>query len=269
MLLEKLKQELLTMKRVAISFSGGIDSTLLAYCANDILGKDNVLLVIIDSELHKREDAQNAVAIAKYYGWQYVIKDIQELDSEAIRNNHTDSWYHSKMMLYQAVIDSAKENGIESVCDGMILDDLKDYRPGLKARDELGVISPLVLAGFAKPDVRQLAKALGITIWNQASSCSLISRFPYNSTITLEAIQKVKAVEKLLEAQGYENARARYYQSMVKLEIPFEKIQAFFAASGPLKEQIKVIGFKNVALDLDGYHYGNMNNTLKGKEVSG
>ncbi|MDO4432177.1 MAG: ATP-dependent sacrificial sulfur transferase LarE [Aerococcaceae bacterium] len=261
--LRQLEALLRSYQRVAIAFSGGIDSTLLAFYANQVLGRENVWVVIGNSELHKEEETQAAVDVAQQYGWQYHVVELNELACDQIRYNQPDSWYFSKVLLYQAVIEFAQTQNIQTVCDGMILDDLKDYRPGLRAREDLGIVSPLIMAKFDKQLVREAAKSLGIVTWNQIPSCSLISRFPYRSEISLEAIAKVNQVEALLKQAGFSHSRARYYQSLVKIELPQSELDTFISYYAQWNEQIKAIGFKNVALDLEGYQTGNMNATIK------
>lgn len=257
-----LRNQLMSYERVVISFSGGIDSTLLAYYANEVLGVENVYVVIGHSQLHKESETQAAIQLAKDYRWQYQVVEFDELTCEPIKYNHPNSWYHSKFLLYSSVIQFAKSKNISVVCDGMILNDLNDYRPGLRARDDLGIISPLIEAGFDKELVRKAAKNLGILSWNQIPSCSLISRFPYNSELSIEAIDKIKKTEQLLHEAGFVDPRARYYQSLVKIEIQKKQIPMFLNQYEQWNDKIKAIGFKNVALDLEGYQTGNMNLTL-------
>lgn len=264
----QLEEWLFKAKKVAIAFSGGIDSTLLAVMAKQTLGAQNVLLVIGDSSLHKPEDAQEAERIANHYQIPYQKVFLDELSLEAIRNNHPDSWFHSKCLLYNSLKQEALDRGIQVIADGMILDDLKDYRPGLIARDKYGVVSPLITCGFDKASVRQAAKTIGIETWNKIPSCSLLSRFPYHSEISLAAIDQVKAIEGYLTDLGFTNCRARHYQSMVKLEINADHMDYFWERKTEIIQWIKELGVSKVSLDLDGYQYGTMNKDLvknKGK----
>lgn len=260
--LVKLKTWLQEAGSIALAFSGGIDSTLLGVYAAQVLGPDQVLLVIGDSPLHKAREARGAVQVAKDYGIPYQVVSLDELSHPAIAHNQPDSWYYSKYMLYQAVIERGKAANKRIMVDGMILDDLKDYRPGLRARDDLGIVSPLILAGFDKAQVRQAAREIGIHTWNQIPACSLISRFPYNSPISPQALRQVEAVETLLEAAGFVNPRARYYKSMVKIELRDDQVDDYWQDRETFTRKINALGFKQVALDTEGYQTGIMNQDL-------
>lgn len=263
--LEKLHYLIKKEERIAIYFSGGIDSLFLATVAIDILDKSKVHLIIGDSLLHHPLETKEAIRLAESLKCKNHVIEIDELSCSFIRENHPDSWYYSKLLLYQKGKDFTENFNISAYFDGMNCDDLTDYRPGLKARDVCSIRSPLVEAGFDKQSIRFFAKQYHIEDWNKVPSCSLLSRFAYHQKITKEAIEKIITIEDDLKKAGFSNPRARYYHSMVKIELQSDQIDDFIKDYRFWNQHICSIGFNSVAVDIGGYQYGNLNYDLSNK----
>lgn len=167
--------------------------------------------------------------------------------------------------MYQTIKDSVTELGFEQLVDGMIMDDINDFRPGIKARDEAGVRSVLQEAGLYKTEIRQLAKERGVSNWNKVPSCSVASRFPYGVKITLENVQRVFEGEEFLVGLGFEQARVRVHGDLGRIEVEEDHLLEAIQMHDKINDFMKEIGFTYVALDLAGYKYGRMNDSLDEK----
>ena len=254
-------------KKVVVAFSGGIDSTVVLYAALKALGKKNVISIIVDSDLYSPKEFEQAKAYSREIGVELVTPRINYLDDKEVQNNTPDSWYYAKKLFYSKIEEIRKQYNADKAFDGMNEDDQTDYRPGFKARDEYGVISPLQIFHFRKVDVRSFAKENGLKNWNKVSSCSVSSRFPYNTHITKEAVKKVVASENYLRAKGFANVRVRYYQDTARIEVPQDQIEDLFKMRKEVLNKLQEFGFTFVALDLGGFHSGNMNKELTSKQI--
>ena len=263
MLEERLKQILGSYGRLAVAFSGGIDSSFLLLKAREILGKENVLALIMDSELIKPSDTAHAISFAKQHDIWFELVVLKELQVEEICHYTVDSWYYSKLLMYHRMIERARHHQIEHLADGMIMDDLADVRPGMRARNELGIVSPLQEAGYYKTDIRKAAKGMEGVRWNQPSSCSVFSRFPYGSLITAEKVKQVMASEAFLEELGLVQVRVRHHGTLARIEVPKDQLDYAFDKRLEITKAFKDLGFVHVALDLVGYESGRMNAELE------
>ncbi|GAF40868.1 PP-loop superfamily ATP-binding protein [Agrilactobacillus composti DSM 18527 = JCM 14202] len=257
-----LRQSLQQFNQVIVAFSGGIDSTLVLKAALETLGADHVLAVVANSELFTDEEFDKAMVLAQDLGAKTKAVTLDYLADEHIANNTPETWYYSKKMFYARLNALAAELGYDAVLDGMIMDDMKDFRPGLVARNEAGAKSPLQTAEFTKADVRALAQTLGLNNWNKVASCSVSSRFPYNTTLTVAKIQQVMAAEKLLRDAGFPTVRVRYHETIARIEVPAELMADLLAQKATIDTQLKALGFKFVTVDLAGFKSGRMNDSL-------
>ncbi|MHB9290194.1 ATP-dependent sacrificial sulfur transferase LarE [Latilactobacillus curvatus] len=250
------------MEKVIVAFSGGIDSTLVLKMALETLGKENVLAVVANSELFTDEEFNKAIDLAHDMGANVETITLNYLSDEHIANNTPETWYYSKKMFYTQLNQIAAEKGFDHVLDGMIMDDNSDFRPGLRARDEAGAESVLQTAGFYKIDVRQLAKALNLNNWNKVASCSVSSRFPYNTALTEAKIAQVMQSEKFLRDLGFATVRVRYHESIARVEVPEAQIADFLTHSEQINQALQQAGFEFVTVDLAGFKSGRMNESL-------
>ncbi len=256
-----------SMGRVIVAFSGGVDSTLLLKRAYQELG-ENVLAVVVSSELFRRQEFEAAIQLVDSMDVQVHRIEMKELDSENITVNNPDSWYHSKKMLYNHITQIANELGYPYVLDGMIMDDISDFRPGLKARTEAGVRSVLQEAELYKGEVRELSKQLGLSVWDKPASCSLASRIPYGIKIDENKINRINAAELFIDELGFNLVRVRYHDDIARIEVPSEDISELVKYQEEIYNKLLSLGFSYVSIDLRGYRTGSMNEVLQDESIS-
>lgn len=256
------------MNRVIVAFSGGVDSTLVLKRALQELGAQNVLAVVVASELFRKEEFEGAVKLAESMGVNVYQTEIKELEDERVVANTPDSWYFSKKMLYSHLNELSEVLGYDFVLDGMIMDDMDDFRPGLKARTEAGARSVLQEAGLYKEEVRELSKELNLPVWNKPASCSLASRIPYGTKLDLAKIEQVNQAEKIIAKLGFDMVRVRYHDNIARIEVTPEEIIELLKHRNQIQLKLTGLGFNYVTLDLRGYRTGSMNEVLSESEFA-
>ncbi|KAA0955854.1 ATP-dependent sacrificial sulfur transferase LarE [Sporosarcina sp. ANT_H38] len=259
---QHLGEILSNMNRVLVAFSGGVDSTLVLKRAQQELGTENVLAVVVASELFREEEFEGAVKLAEKMGVNVHQTEIKELEDEGIIANTPDSWYYSKKLLYSHLNQLAIELGYDYVLDGMIMDDVADFRPGMRARTEAGARSVLQEADLYKQEVRQLAKELELPVWNKPASCSLASRIPYGTKLDKRKIEQVDQAEKFIAKLGIDMVRVRYHENVARIEVAPEEITELLKHREKIQLKLTSLGFNYVSLDLRGYRTGSMNEVL-------
>nr|WP_309228347.1 ATP-dependent sacrificial sulfur transferase LarE [Virgibacillus sp. NKC19-3] len=264
---QKLGVILSGMNRVMVAFSGGVDSTLVLKRAQQELGEANVLAVVVASELFRKEEFEGAVKLAEKMGIRVYQTEIKELEDANIVANTPNSWYYSKKLLYTHLNQLAWEMGYDEVLDGMIMDDVDDFRPGLKARTEAGARSVLEEAGFFKQEVRALTKELNIPVWNKPASCSLASRIPYGIKLDKQKINQVDQAEKFIVRLGFDMVRVRHHEGVARIEVTSEEITKLLEHREEIQLKLESLGFNYVSLDLRGYRTGSMNEVLPADEL--
>ena len=254
-MIKELEEKLKKLEKVAIAYSGGIDSSFLLFVANKVLQKENVLAIIANGAMVAREDYHDAIQFLKENNFKYKEIEYNPLNIIEFRENHKDRCYYCKKSLMQSIIDEAKNNGFVNVLDGKNADDLKVYRPGNKATEELGIISPLAELKIDKSMIREEARKLEIKFWNKPSNSCLATRFPYNTTLTIEDLTKVEKSEEIIKALGIERVRMRVHGNIARIEVEkrdFTKI----LDNEEIVDNIKKLGFNYVTLDLKGIKSG-------------
>ena len=205
---KKLRSVIGGMKSLAIAFSGGLDSTCLAAFSHGILG-DRLLLVHVRSPLSPAKESKAAIAWAKSKGIRTLVLSLNPLSDKKVQSNPADRCYHCKKLIMSEVRKYASKHGMEHVADGSNVDDLGDYRPGFKATEELGIIHPLMEAGFGKKQIRILAKRLKLANWNTPSSACLASRIPYGTGLDMKDLARIDKAEDFLRGKGFIGCRVR------------------------------------------------------------
>ena len=263
----KLIDYLKSLGSVAVAFSGGVDSTFLLLCAKEALG-DKVLAVTASSSTYPERELKEAIETAKKYGIRHEVIVSEELDIERFRDNPPDRCYICKNELFSKIIALAKKNDIEHVAEGSNNDDLGDYRPGLIAIKELGILSPLRVAELTKDEIRQLSKEMGLSTWNKPSFACLSSRLPYGERITREKLDMIGKAEQYLLDLGFTQLRVRHHGTIARIELLPEQIHRVFdeGLSDQIYDKFKSLGYTYAALDIKGYRTGSMNDTLKDSE---
>ena len=261
--LDALKEYIGNLGSLAVGFSAGVDSTFLLAVAHEVLGNRAIAVTTVDAAIPEREQNE-AKAFCKEHGIRHFICKIDTLQIEGYRKNGPDRCYFCKHGVFSEIKKVADANGIEYLAEGSNMDDLGDYRPGLKAVEELAVKSPLRAAGLYKADIREISKAMGLPTWSKPAYACLASRFVYGEEITEEKLHMIDSAEQFLIEHGFYQERVRMHGRLARIEVPAKDISRL--AADEMREAVykrfKEIGFLYVTLDMHGYKLGSMNATL-------
>ena len=248
---------------LAVAFSGGVDSTFLAKVAFDTLGA-KALAITVDSEAYPPENIRECRKLADQIGIRLTEIKKTVCDIPEFSENHPDRCYHCKKALFNIMLKRAEEEGIHILSDGSNHDDIEDYRPGIRALDELNIKSPLRDLGFAKNDIRILSKDLGLPTWNSQPFACLASRFSYGTRITPELLEKIWKDEAMLRDLGIKYYRVRHHGDIARIELDPKGMDILMNKSirGKIVNHMKSLGYIYITLDLKGYRTGSMNEVL-------
>jgi uncharacterized protein len=257
------------MGRILVAYSGGIDSTFLLKRAHQELG-DQVLAVTAASETFPSREFDAAVSLAESLGIRLLKTEVKEFENEHFVANNPDRCYHCKTGLFSHLQQLGRELGYSYIVDGSNIDDLGDYRPGLKAKKEQGVRSPLQEAGLVKDEIRQLARELGLPNWNKPSFACLSSRIPYGTRIERYKIDQLDEAEAFLAQLGLRQVRVRHHDKIARIEVLQDEISQVLEHRDSIHSKLTSLGFSYVTLDLAGYRTGSMNEVLsQAAKISG
>ena len=261
--LEQLKALFAGMERALIAYSGGVDSTLVAKVAWDVL-RDRALAVTAVSPSLLPEELEDARIQAAEIGITHQLVQTHEMDNPNYTANPVNRCYFCKSELHDTLKPLALQLGYPYAIDGVNADDLSDYRPGIQAAQERGARSPLAEVGITKVEVRQLSKQLGLPWWDKPAQPCLSSRFPYGEEITIGKLQRVGRAERYLRQLGLRDLRGRSQGDTARIELPPEEIKAFVSTTDlpTLVSAFQDYGFLYVTLDLEGYSSGKLNRVL-------
>lgn len=264
----ELQNVLSRYERLAVAFSGGVDSTLLLEVAHQQLGSC-VLALTAHIPMTSAEEFKAAEEFCEQRGIVMAISDPDVLSVPEVVSNDVDRCYYCKKTLFNSLLKAAHEHEFTIVADGTNCDDMSDYRPGLRALEELNVVSPLRDAGFTKDDVRQVSRLLGLSTWNKQSNACLATRFPYNTRLEESSLRFVDGMETLLIQQGFSPIRVRVHDSIVRLEMSPQQLSAFCSSPvcSDVIARVKEAGYSYVTLDLEGFRSGSMNVGALDKET--
>ncbi len=254
--------------RVAVAFSGGVDSSFLCRAARDAVG-DGAIAITVTGPMMPSDDLATAKQIAALTGIRHFFIDDPELD-EPVAANPVNRCYHCKKIEFARIAEVARQHGVATVLDGSNLDDEGDYRPGLTALSELQVTSPLRVAGLRKADIRELSRELGLPTWDKPAAACLGSRVPYGERITLEKLRAIDRAEQTLRAHGFRQCRVRHHGDIARLEVAPAERSRFFdpVLLDTVSREIKAAGFRYVCLELEGYQMGSLNRVLPSEALA-
>jgi pyridinium-3,5-biscarboxylic acid mononucleotide sulfurtransferase len=250
--------------RVAIAFSGGIDSTVVTQAAYEALGDSAIAVTAVSDSLASGE-LEEAQELAQQIGIRHRVIHTEEFADPNYLRNHTDRCYFCKSELYGRLEGMVRELGVDVIASGANLDDMGDYRPGLKAAAEHGVRHPLQECGLSKADVRALARAWGLPTWDKPATPCLSSRIAYGEEVDVERVRMIDQAEQWLRRRGLRVLRVRYHKGdLARIEVPLDDLPRFVELElrGELTPAFRALGFKFVTLDLEGFRSGSLNSVI-------
>jgi len=262
---ERLIGALGELNSLLVAFSGGVDSALLLSAAREALGPRVVAATAI-SPIHPEREQDEAIQFVREREIDHILFQTDEMELPEFVANRADRCYHCKTVFADKLLHIAKEMGIDYVAHGANADDLTDYRPGLRAARESGIMAPLVDAALSKDEIRLLAREMGLSAWDKPAMACLASRFPYGCAITEEGLHQVEAGEAFLADQGFKGVRVRFYGPLARIEVDPSDMKRMMG--DPMRSAVvtgfRQIGFEHIALDMEGYMPGKMNRDIEG-----
>ena len=256
---DRVKEIIAGLERVVVAFSGGVDSTLVAQLAVDVLGRDNVLAVIAISASLGQEEERDAFRLLDEIGISHIQVTTTEVEDPRYAANPINRCYFCKEHVYAALFDVARQHGFETVVDGFNAEDTSDFRPGRKAGRELGVHSPLCQAGLNKDEIRALARHFGLSNWDKPQMACLSSRVQYGITITPRILSQIDRAEMALRKLGFADLRVRHHDKLARVEVERQMIPRALEQRDEIVAAVRAVGYTHVTIDLEGLRHGSMN----------
>jgi uncharacterized protein len=247
----------------AVAFSGGVDSSFLCYAAREALG-DRAIAITVVSPMLPKSEIKGAGEVAAQIGIKHFLIEEEEIDEE-VAANPKERCYFCKKLEFAAIVAEAEKHGVHTVLDGSNMDDSGDYRPGLKALEELGICSPLRAVELGKEEIRELSRRFRLPTWDKPAFACLASRIPYGERIDRKKLSRIEQAEEVLRGAGFRQFRVRSHGDIARIEVAPEERRRFFneTAMDSLSRELKALGFLYAALELEGYAMGSMNRAVK------
>lgn len=262
--LDRARGVLRSLERVAVAFSGGVDSTFVLKLAVDTLGPENVLAVTGRSPSVAAAELEDARSLAEAIGVEQVVIDTREFDNPDYVANPTDRCYHCKTELYDRMAEVLASRGHWRIVNGANADDLGDWRPGLKAAGEHAVRAPCAEAGLTKAEIRELSAEWSLPTHDKPASPCLSSRVPYGQAVTPAKLRMIERAEAVLRGLGFRECRVRHHETLARIEVPVDRVAEL--AGSDLRTKIDVafreIGYQHVTVDLRGFRSGSLNEVI-------
>ncbi len=262
--LKELEDRLGKMSSVALAFSGGVDSTFLLAVLKRTIGEKGLLAISVASQFVPQKETVAAKDIAARLGVEFLCLEANILENKDIVQNTSQRCYFCKQQIFTWIKKEAESRGINTFLHGVNTNDLKDFRPGLKAAQELGFLSPLADAGLAKSDIRELSRQMGLETWDKPSQSCLATRIPYHDIITAQKLDRIDKAETVLHDLGFDQVRVRCHGKMARIEVEQQLIDQVFDVHirQKVSHAFKEIGFDYTSIDIDGYKTGKMNHEI-------
>ncbi len=259
--LEKLREIIRSYESVLVAFSGGADSTFVLKVAREVLGREKVKAVTAQSASLPQKEFEASCELARLIDVDQLVIETREMEKSGYTDNAVSRCYFCKETLYEMIRPLADQAGFREICNGTNVDDLDDYRPGLKAAEQFAIKSPLVEAGLAKSDVRHFSRELGLSTWDKPAQACLASRIPYGEKVTDEKLDQVERAEDFLRELGFRVVRVRHHGSVARIEVGREEMERFLDEEirAEIDRALRSLGFLYITLDLQGYRVGSLN----------
>jgi pyridinium-3,5-biscarboxylic acid mononucleotide sulfurtransferase len=258
---EALKNAVKELKSVLVAYSGGMDSTLLLKICIDVLGNENVVAFMGNAPTFPAREIEEAKRTALGMGTECLLYDTEILRDKRFVENTKERCYHCKRSLLRIAGSVAKERNMAHIVDGTNFDDTRDFRPGSAAVKEMGVVSPLLTAGLTKNDIMELSRTLSLPTQNKPPYACLATRIPYGTPIAATLLKQIESSEEFIKGVGVSQVRVRHHGNMARIEVTRNDLDTILREQESIVHRLKEYGFTYVALDLEGYRTGSMNET--------
>ena len=259
--IQALKEKIASRGSMLVAFSGGVDSSLLALLAKEVLG-NNTRCVFLDSPVVPRAAIEQARQIAGELGLELDIIYVPHMNSKEFRKNPVNRCYYCKKISAAYLKQRAEERGLACIADGINMSDMAEHRPGLAASTEEGIIHPFIESEITKQDIREIARECGLSVWQKPSAACLSSRIPYGEEITGKKLRMIEKAEAFLADQGFGQLRVRLHGTIARIEVHREEMGKLLDIQSAVVKKLKLVGFSYVTLDLEGYRSGSLDEVL-------